>query len=174
MRSPARQRGEGFTLLESLLAAVVLAMVVAAITLPFTAGARSQQAEARQTLGTSLAEELMEEILQKPFEEPDDADQVAEDESAFGPDAGESSRADFDAIDDYHGYTEAAGSVQGADGSAVTDPAAAGLSRHASVAYVYVSGQNPADDPSFMRVVVEVRYQNQPIVTLTRLVHWIK
>ena len=168
-----RKLSRAFTLLEALLAASVLAITVMAITMPFTAGMRTQAAEARQTVAVSLAEELMEEVLQKPFEEPDDGDEAPEDGADFGPDVGESTRSDYSAIDDYHGYVESAGAIQDPEGELMDDPASAGLSRHVTVTYVYVSGQDPAGDPSFLRVIVEVRCLDEPLVTLTRLVHWL-
>lgn len=155
------------------MASAILAIAVAAAIMPFTCGARSQDVESRQTLAVSLAQDLMEEILLKPFEEPGDGDQLPEPESRFGPDAGEASRSSYSAIDDYHGYTELSGQILGPSGQVITDAAAAGLSRHVTVSYVYVTGQVVTDPPSFMRVAVEIRYNGQPIVKMTRLVHWL-
>ncbi|HUS91850.1 MAG TPA: type II secretion system protein [Phycisphaerae bacterium] len=162
-----------FTLLEALLAATVLAIAITAVMLPFTAGLRTEAVEARQTLAVSLAEELIEEVLSRPFEEPGDGDDDPEPAAAFGPDPGETTRDTFSAIDDYHGYAEPAGAIRDPEGKLVDDPAAVGLSRHVTVAYVYVSGQDSGGDPSFMRVVVEVRHLGEPLVTLTRLVQWL-
>jgi len=155
------------------MASVILAIAVTAAVMPFMCGARSQDVESRQTLAVSLAQDLMEEILTKPFEEPADGDQLPEPESRFGPDAGESSRSSYSAIDDYHGYTELAGHIVDPAGQVITDAAAAGLSRHVTVSYVYVTGQDVTESPSFMRVVVEVRHNGLPAVTLTRLIHWV-
>ena len=165
MKHPCKQHGEGFTLIEALLASTILAMAISAILMPFTAGAMNQQVDARRTLGVSLAQEMLEEILAKPFDDPQGAD------SAPGPDGGESSRSRFDNIDDYHGYVEQEGGIVDFDGAVIEDPAAVGLSRHAWATYVYVDGQDVADPPTFIRVVVEIRYRNDPIVTLTRLIY---
>ncbi|HUT02046.1 MAG TPA: hypothetical protein VM031_06300 [Phycisphaerae bacterium] len=173
MRASRRQDGKAFTLLEALLAATVLTIAITAVVLPFTAGMRTQVFESRQTLAVSLAEELMEEILAKPFEEPGDGDEEPELPAAFGPEPGESSRENFSAIDDYHGYTEAAGTITDPAGDVLEAAAAEGLSRHVQVTYVYVTGQTPGDEPTFLRVTVEVRYRSEPMVTLTRLVHWV-
>ena len=158
------QRGKGFTLAEALLAAAVLAMTVSAVILPFTAGAMNQQADARITMATCLAQNMMEEILAKPFKDPDG-------ESQPGPESEETSRSLFDNVDDYNGYSESAGNIVSSDGEEVDDPAATGLSRSVSTAYVYVSGQDGAEPLDFIRVVVEVRYRDQPLITLTRLIH---
>jgi MSHA pilin protein MshD len=173
MRASRRQGGAAFTLLEGLLAVVVLTIAVTAVIMPFTVGMRTQMVEARQSLAVPLAEELMEEILSKPFEEPDDGDEQAEPAGAFGPDTGETSRQQFSAIDDYHGYTDPPGTITDPGGSVIDDAAAVGLSRHVTVAYVHVTGQDTGEPATFMRVVVEVRHDSQPLVTLTRLVHWL-
>ena len=160
-----RQFRIAFTLIEALLTAVVLAMAVTAILMPFNAGAQNEASDARRTLAVSLAQEMMEEILAKPFEDPQG--------HAFspGPDGDERSRASFDNVDDYHNYNEPAGQIRSFDGAVIDEPAAVNLSRHVTATYVYVNGQDVSADPSFIRVVVEVRHRGVPIVTLTRLVY---
>ncbi|MBS3735094.1 MAG: prepilin-type N-terminal cleavage/methylation domain-containing protein [Phycisphaerae bacterium] len=157
-------RTRGFTLAEALLAAAVLAITVGAVTLPFSAAARNGRVQARRSLATALAEELMEEVLAKPFLDPDEP-------GAPGPDAGEAGREDFDNIDDYHGYAESDGDVVWSTGDAVTDDAADGLSRTVAAEYVYVTGQDMGQDPTFIRVTVSVDWRDETTVTLTRLVH---
>ena len=154
-----------FTLIEALLAAVILAMAIMAITMPFTVGAQNEQEDARRSLAVSLAQEMMEEILSKPFEDPDGHTYTC------GPDPGEPWRSKFDNIDDYDGYTEASGNITSFDGEVVTTSASLDLTRHVTATYVYVSGQDTLEDPCFIRVVVEVRYRGNPVVTLTRLVY---
>jgi len=174
MRNVTTITGKAFTLIEALMASVILAITVSAAVMPFTCGMRNQQVESRQTIAVSLGEDLMEEIIIKPFEEPGDGDDHHEPESNFGPESGESSTSSFSAIDDYDGYTEAAGQVRDATGQIITDPAVAGISRHVTVSYVYTPGQDVTEPPNFFRVMVEVQYNGEPVVTLTRLVHWIK
>ena len=161
------RRGQhGFTLIESLLASVVLAATIGAVTLPFTSAAKNQQIEARMSLAVCMAEELMEEVLAQDF--LDDNPVYARN---VGPDPGESARGAFDNVDDYDGYFEGAGEVADIEGNPESDPAAYGLSRQASVEYVYVSGQDTSLLPTFARVTVAVRYKSQPVVSLTRLVY---
>ena len=174
MRNVTRIKGKAFTLIEALMASVILAITVSAAVLPFTCGMQNQQVDSRQTIAVSLAEDLMEEIIIKPFEEPGDGDEEHELESSFGPDSGESSPSSFSAIDDYDGYTELAGQVMGATGEVIADPAVAGISRNVTVSYVYMPGQDVTEPPNFFRVVVGVQYNGLPLVTLTRLVHRIK
>ncbi len=164
MRNLTGKLEHGFTLIEALLAIVVLAMAITAITMPFTVGAQNEQEDARRTLALSLAQEMMEEILAQPFEDPHGS-------SNPGPEAGESSRALFDNIDDYDGYVETDGNISDIDGEKMDDQTADGMSRHSSAEYVYVSGQDTSDDPTFIRVMVEIQYRGKPMVVLTRLVY---
>lgn len=163
-RPRATQRAGGFTLLESLIAAVVLAGAISAVVWPFSVGAQNELASERRTLASCLAQELMEEVLSKPFDDPDG-------DGSLGPDGGESTRADYDNIDDYHGYTEDAGQIQSFDGEVMADGAGAYLSRNVTTGYVYVSGQDVGEDPTFISVTVEVQYRGLPIATMTRLVY---
>jgi MSHA pilin protein MshD len=164
MRRRSDRRTPGFTLTEALIAAVILLTAITAITLPFAAGARAEQADARLCLAVNLAQEMMEEILAKPFLDPQGTTTV-------GPDPGETRRARFDNIDDYHGYYEGPGQIADATGAVITTPAAEGLSRQVTAQYVYVSGQDTSQPPTFIRVTVTVAYNGAVLVTLTRLVY---
>ena len=164
MRRFGGKTSSGFTLLEALISAVVLAMAITAITMPFTVGAQNEQADGRRTLAVSLAQEMMEEILAKPFSDP-------QDDSQGGPEPGESSRSLYDNIDDYDGYIESEGNIKDYNGVVIDEPAAVGLSRNVAATYVYISGQDTSEDPTFIRVTVEVKYRDQTTVTLTRLVY---
>ncbi len=166
MKRLGRQHAEGFTLLEALLAAVVLAFAAVAITVPFASAARNEQTDARRTLAVSLAQELMEEILSRPFMDGDPS--YARN---AGPDPGESTRSLFDNVDDYDGHTEPPGAITDMAGNVVDCSVSEGLSRRATVSYVHVSGQEMSEPPTFVCVVVEVRYAQRPVVTLTRLVY---
>ena len=150
--------------MEALIAAAVLAMAITAITMPFTVGAQNELADSRRTLAVSLAQELMEEILNKPFSDPQGA-------SNPGPEADEHSRSEFDNVDDYDGFVDLAGNIADSAGTIIDEPASVGLSRQAFATYVYISGQDASNDPTFIRVIVEICYQDQVVITLTRLVY---
>ncbi len=152
------RKPSGITLLETLLAALVLAMAVTAIIMPFTAAAQSTAQDARATLAVNLAQELMEEILATPFRDGD------------GTQDGETGRINWDDIGDYNNYVEGEGSIAGIDGVVVDDPAAVGLSRRVATELVYVSGQDTAKPATFYRVTVEVLYHGATVAKLTRLV----
>ena len=155
---PTRRVAAGITLLETLLAALVLSMATGAILMPFTAGARCAEHDARMTVAVSLAQDMMEEIIAKPFKDP-------------GGEKGEKGRGDWDDLDDYDGYGESAGTVSSFDGGVVTDQTAVHLSRHVTVEEVYVSGQDTKRPATFKRVTVQVRHNGDAIVTLCRLVY---
>ena len=164
MFRPHNERGRGFTLIEALMASAVLAMAITAITMPFAAGAKNEQVDARQTVAVGLAQEMTEEILSKPFDDPNQT-------STPGPEPAETSRRRFDNVDDYDGYSEAPGGIEDVNGIVIMDGAAAGLSRHVSAEYYYVTGQDMGKEPTFIRVTVEVRHNGNPLVTVTRLVY---
>ena len=61
--------------------------------------------------GTGIAQSMMDEVIVKAFDENTVHQPVFDTgsltlESSFGPDNGETSKYDFDDIDDFHNYTE--------------------------------------------------------------------
>lgn len=164
MRLAPARHDRGFTLFEALLASALLASAIVAVTLPMTVSAGNRLVETRLAMATGLAQEMMEEILAKPFDDPDGA-------SSPGPEIGESTRDQFDNIDDYDGYAEAAGSLVAWSGEPVTADAAEMLSREVAVAQVRVAGQSDSEATSFVRVTVTVRDDTRAMATLTRLVY---
>lgn len=99
-----RRSGGGFTLVEALFASAVLALVVAAMSQAVVSGQAVTAQAMFEARALSLAEALMEEVLALPYTDPGG-------DTAAGPDAGETGRADFDGMDDYDGYAEAAGAL---------------------------------------------------------------
>ncbi|MEL7087308.1 MAG: hypothetical protein AAGL98_02520 [Planctomycetota bacterium] len=94
----------GFTLIEVMFATALLALVVLALTQSVVSGQAHTYNALHEARALALAEALMDEILTLDYRDPDD-------DVTPGPDAGESTRDTFDAIDDYHGYAEAAGTL---------------------------------------------------------------
>jgi MSHA pilin protein MshD len=93
------RRPVAFTAFETLIAIAILAVVTAALSGALSAG-RQQTKNAQNTVAaTELAQALMDEILRLPYSDPNGY-------TTFGPDPGETSRALFNNIDDYHGYTD--------------------------------------------------------------------
>ena len=154
--------------MEALLASTMLAMGASAVLLPFSVGAQSEQEDARRTLALHLGRELMEEIISKPFADPQGS-------VGIGPDGGESSRALFDNIDDYHGYEDgynkSIARIVGMNNQTIDGVAIEGLQREVVIGYIHVSGQDPGADPNFVRIEVNMKYKGDELLTLRRLVH---
>ncbi|MEM7625281.1 MAG: prepilin-type N-terminal cleavage/methylation domain-containing protein [Planctomycetota bacterium] len=98
----------GFSLIEVMFATAVLALIVAGLTQTVVSGQAHTYNALHEGRALSLGEALMDEVLTLGYTDPDG-------DTTPGPDSGETTRDTFDALDDYHGYTEAAG--------ALTDPA---------------------------------------------------
>ena len=112
--SPIAHRTCAFTLFEVLIAAAILSFATLAIVQAVTAGQAHTLDSLKRARADALAEVLLEEVLSKPYNDPDG-------DTAFGPDSGESARADFDCVDDFHGYTESAGTLADHAGEAYPD-----------------------------------------------------
>lgn len=121
-------RGLGFTVVEVLLASVILAFAAVAVVQAVAAGQMLTYAGLHSEQAASLAEALMEEVLVLPYEDP-----VGHTDTP-GPEAGEVGRSGFDNADDFHGFSESAGSL--ADSAGVLLPAAyQTFSRSVTAAY---------------------------------------
>lgn len=104
-------RENGFTLVESMIATVVLAIIVLSVSVAVTSGQKQMHEAMHAQRAIGLAEELLESILALPYHDPDG-------NSSPGPEADELSVSDFDNADDFHGYSEQAGEVMDAAGVA--------------------------------------------------------
>jgi len=163
VRSARAARRRGFTLIEGLLAAGILAAASAALILPFAVGAQNQNITSEHAVAVNLAEALLEEILSKPFYDPNSA-------TRLGPEAGEATRPQFDNIDDYNGYIESAGRLRDAQGARISDASLASYGRRVTVAYVYLPNQSHADPPTMVRVTVDVTRNGAAVYSLCRLI----
>jgi len=105
-----RRARRGFTLMEALFATAVLAFVVAALSQAIVVGQMQTYDAMHSGRAVALAEAMMEEILVLPYDDPGGG-------VTIGPDDGETTRQDFDDIDDYHGFSEAAESLADAEGN---------------------------------------------------------
>ena len=109
----ARYPRRGYTLAESLIASVVLAIAIVAISGTLAASYQQNTTRGNTTTAINLAQQLMEEITAKPIALP--PDQV----NKPGWPQGQTDRRLYDTVDDYHGYADFSGSVQAADGTTV-------------------------------------------------------
>ncbi|HWL93196.1 MAG TPA: type II secretion system protein [Phycisphaerae bacterium] len=155
----------GFTLVEALLAATILAIVAATATLPFAAGAQNSAEAQKLEQAVELGQAMMEEVLARPFFEP------TQTTPSLGPDSGETSRTLYKSIDDFHGYSEASDKVvRSYKAEKVDDKAMTDYWRSVTVEYVTFSNMQPGDTNSLARVTVKVYRDTALLVTLSRLV----
>jgi len=141
-RRDIRLTKSGFTLVEAMLAVVVLGIAAAGVLLPFTSGASVRAEGARRTLGARLASDLIEEIVKTPF-----ADIVAN-----------------------YNYSEPQGTVKDAAGVVFTDSNYANFSRSVVSVYIRFPQESVQAELKFIRVTVQVNCNSKKIATISRLV----
>jgi prepilin-type N-terminal cleavage/methylation domain-containing protein len=156
----------GFTLAESLVASVVLAIAVVGIAGTLTASYQSISAGAGTSEAVAMARQLIEEISAKPFAVP-----VGLTDNS-GCSGGNSNRATYDTIDDYHGYTDTSSAIATLDGDTLSVGRAGAGTFTRSVAItpgVRPSGHTaPAAD--FALITVTVTKPNGEAVKVSQLV----
>ena len=117
MSSRLRERAAGFTLIEMVMAIVIISVGLAGVLLAFNTSVRSSADPLIHKQMLAAAEEMMEEVLLKPFAPPDGGfDQT---NSAWPVNCGTAAAARdlFDDVSDYRNY--ATNSVCNTDGMAV-------------------------------------------------------
>lgn len=140
----------GFTLMECLLATVVLSLIVLAVVEAVLAGQMGQYEALNTMRAASLGESLMEEVLSRPYADPEGA-------TAPGADAGEDEddRTTFDNIDDYHGFGESPQALRDAAGELLPTELQ-GFSRSVTVAYGSVTPPGIGGPVSGVTITVRV------------------
>ncbi|MBK9121204.1 MAG: hypothetical protein IPM18_16605 [Phycisphaerales bacterium] len=143
-------------------AAIVGVMLVAALQAVMVARV-GQFRIATHARGALLAQDLLAEIMRCPYVEPGAT------VDSIGPDAGEtgSTRAGFDDLDDYHGWTESPPRTR--TGESLTW--AVGYERVVEVVWVRPEPGFPvsADPTGLKRITVMVRYLGTDVATLVAL-----
>jgi prepilin-type N-terminal cleavage/methylation domain-containing protein len=92
-----KPRSCGFTLAESLIASVVLAIAIVGVSGTITASQNQTASHETTSIAGSLARELMEEVCALPLKLPDNTP---------GWPGNVTNRALYDTIDDFRGYTD--------------------------------------------------------------------
>ena len=138
----------GFTLLEVLLSAAILSVITLAVVQAVAVGQQHTLDALGDGRATFLAEATLEEVLALPYTDPGG-------DTAAGPDAGESGRDDFDAMDDYHGWSQAAGALTVPSGAAYPTPYQ-GYSRSVTVVYETVTIAGLGGDHTGLTITVTV------------------
>lgn len=114
---------KGFTLVETIIAIVIMGIALSTMAYVLGAGVSDSSDTYSETRTTALAQAYLDEILARRFDERSHpsgsppcsglpADMTARpctEAASFGVDGGESSRALYDDVDDYHGIDEGSG-----------------------------------------------------------------
>lgn len=111
----------GFTLVEMIIAIVIIGVGLAGVLLAFNTTVKSSADPLIHKQMLTVAEEMMEEVLLKPF----DVAGVAPVNAATNCGVAAASRADFDDVSDYHNYQTTG--ICDIDGVAVAGLAAYGV-----------------------------------------------
>jgi prepilin-type N-terminal cleavage/methylation domain-containing protein len=133
---------KGFTLIEALLALVILSIAAAGLILPFASSAAVQQQGLSQTLAAKLASDLVEQIINTEFSQ---------------------------IVSTYNGYNEPKGQIKNAAGAVFSDPMYADLSREAICEYIYMPQQVDAGTQNFIRITVRVEQNGVKLAEVVRL-----
>jgi prepilin-type N-terminal cleavage/methylation domain-containing protein len=156
--TPAR----GFTLIEALVALMVLGLAVGAILTPITIAIEQQRRSAKMTVATVLAEQAVEECL---------SHRVFSNQSwpTLGPGAGKVWRDLYDQRTDYHNISEGAERLGMVHGPALVTEFPQ-LRRTMWLQPVYLPGEDTSNPPRLLMLTVRVFDGDEELVTLRRLV----
>lgn len=119
--------GRAFTIVEAVIATVVVSVMLVAALSTVGASRLIQQQVSLGHRGRLLAEQLLAEVVRQGYEDPNDP-------VVFGREAGESGsdRSDFDDVDDYHNWSQS----PPADKDGVVIPQSDGWQRTVTVEWV--------------------------------------
>ena len=164
-RTPERSRcrrdaGRAFTLIEASACVVIVGVLMIAAVQTLGGAIRTRQVQQDQSRGLALAKLLMDEIVQCRYVDPNTS-------AVFGPESGETTRSQFNDVDDYNGWNESPPQTR-----AGSDMAAfARWKRRVTVDWV-----DPADpstkvssDQGLKRIVVTVTSPRGRVTSLTTL-----
>jgi len=157
----ARRNAPAFTIVEAAISTIIVAVMFVAALNTVGTSKLTQHRAALTSRGRLFAEMLLSEIQQQSYQDSG-ANPV------FGPETGESTttRADFDDVDDYHGWS---GAPTAKDGTAVAN--STGWAQ--TVTVEWIDRLNPssvqATETNAKRITVTTRYNSVPQVTLVAI-----
>ncbi len=152
------------SIVEALLAAMIMAIVASTAMLPFAAGMQHIQEANKLERAISLGQGLMEEILARPF------DEVASTVTRTAPAAGDKDRSNYSTIKQFNGYSESDKEARDFKGNVIASSWVDGYWRMATVTGVTYPEQNATDTGNLVRVEVQVYLNDALMVALDRLV----
>ncbi|MCK4887187.1 MAG: type II secretion system protein [Planctomycetes bacterium] len=142
MEAISSKKHKGFSLVESMIALVILGFAASAVVVPFSSGSKVRAEGMRRTLAACLASDMIEQALSE----------------------------DFDDIVSNYNYSESKGQIKNYQGSNFTDSRYSKFSRQVVSQEVYVSQEDGNFDAKFIRITVVVYYDDLEMVTINRLV----
>jgi type II secretory pathway pseudopilin PulG len=162
MSTIRRDCSPAFTLVETLVSILVVGtLLITAVNLVGTSRVGQSNVRDRR-LGALLAQALMAEILQTAYADPDET-------PVFGPEPteGTSTRADWDDVDDYHGWS----AMPPVDRDGTPVPDRADWQRTVTVDYVGPNDLLTAvgGDQGVKRILVEVTRNDMVLGSLTAI-----
>jgi len=159
-KRPAVSCRKAFTLVEAVASSLVVSIMFVAAMSTVGASRLSQYKTSLASRGQLLAEALVAEILQQNYKEPTG-------QPAFGCESGESTRADFDDVDDYHGWSSTPPVYK--DGTQI--PGFAGWRQ--TVTVQWVDPMDPTQvkpyETSAKRITVTILCGNVPVASLVAI-----
>lgn len=155
----AEKRRSALTLIETTIAILVVGVMLVAALNAFGSLAKGRQVADNGALASQLANQLLSEILPCSYQDPGSS-------PVFGPEAGET-RATFDDVDDYNGYSENSATLK--DGTAIAG--GTGWKRAVTVQYVDPStlAACPGQDKGLKLITVIVTDPRGVKITATAL-----
>jgi MSHA pilin protein MshD len=150
------------TLIEVVVSTMIVGVLMVAVLNTLGAATKSSQAAGNRAVAIGLADDLMAEVLKAKYVDPGAS-------PVFGPETGESgsSRAAFNDVDDYNGWSEQP--PQAKNGTAMTDRS--DWRRRVTVDRVTVSDptKTSSTETGVKRVQVDVDYKGTNMIEQTAL-----
>ena len=153
-----------FSVIEALMASVVLAIAVVGVAGPLAASGEQAQMVRERGAALTLARQLLEEIASKPLCDGGTTCRLGPETST-----GETSRDKFDSADDYHGYTDKTDHLSTLAGQTVFFAAGKAYTRAVTVEYRATLAGNATTSGDFGLVTVNVTTPQNQTITISRL-----
>jgi type II secretory pathway pseudopilin PulG len=155
-------RRGAFTLIEGLIASLILAVGVAGVASTLAASAAQARALATDTTAQMLARELMEEVAAKPFAAPVSSD-------AAGYKLGNASRATYDNLSDYDGYSDVT-PIKSLNGDTINTGDGVIYTRSVAIEFRTTPGGPKVLNGDYAMITVVVKANLGRSITMSRLV----
>jgi len=156
------RKSSGLTIVESLIATVVLATAFVALLNAVMAGQQQLHQSDIMLRAAQLGNDLLEEIVSRDYRDPAGG-------TSFGPETGENARCDYNDVDDYNGYSEPAGQLTDCTGR-IYGPEHQVFSRSVSVTASEPLVSQLGCSIRGLNVTVTIRHQNGEQWQFTRFI----